>query len=387
MSCAVLRLTSLAALTTSVCFLASGAHAQYPPPPGRGQPPPGYGQPPPGYGQPPPGYGQPPPGYGQPPPGYGQPPPYPPGPGYPGPPGYGPPGGRRVSTGLEVGTLYGSSVAWGVGTGIWIDAEAGVDDPGLMLIAPAVIGVTAPLGVFLVDHFAFRSGMPEGLPSAISAGMLVGAGEGLGVAGHQWVTADADGEWGFRGLARAEVLGATLGGAAGVGLYYWLRPAPETNILIASSTFWGASIGSFFGGGASAAWASWGDTNDSLSLGGLIGFNTAVGGAVAASILWTPSFNQLGWMWGGYTIGTVASLPVYIFYAGSEDHDPRRGLIFQGVAGTIGLGLGAFLGTPRRKRRYARAEQRVDDAPIRVSGAGLMPVRDGMGVQLAGTLW
>ncbi|MBW2453238.1 MAG: hypothetical protein JRI68_01955 [Deltaproteobacteria bacterium] len=374
---AVARTFCLAAIAASAALAPGEAEAQYPPAPPGQPPPPGYGQPPPGYGQPPPpGYGQPPPpGYGQPPPGY------PPG------QGYGPPKkkGRPVSTGLELGTLYGTSIAWGVGTGIWIDAEAEIDDPGLMLITPAILGATAPLGVFLVDRFAFRHGMPEGLPSAIAAGMMVGAGEGLAIAGHQWVTADADDEWGFRGLARAEVIGSTLGGAAGVGLYYLARPVPETNILIASSTFWGASIGTMFGGGASNG--DWGQANDGVSLGGIIGFNVAVAGAVGSSFFWTPSWDQVGWMWGGWAIGSVASLPVYAFYAASDEHDPRRGLIFQGVAGTIGLGLGAVFAEPRRNKGYAEVEDEVDDRPVRILGGGLMPVNNGMGLQMSGTLW
>ena len=59
--------------------------------------------------------------------------------------------------------LYGTSVAWGAGTGIWIDVEAGVEDPGLRLIPPLLFGAAAPLSVFFVDRFAFRNGMPEGL--------------------------------------------------------------------------------------------------------------------------------------------------------------------------------------------------------------------------------
>ncbi|MBW2522679.1 MAG: hypothetical protein JRI23_00825 [Deltaproteobacteria bacterium] len=363
-----------AVFAVAALILVEPAHAQYPAPqpaqPGYGTP----GQPPPpGYGQP--GYGQ--PGYGQ--PGYGQ-------------PGYGmPPGqkqGRPVSTGLEMAYLYGTSAAWGVGTGIWIDAEAGIDDPGLMLILPAVLGTAAPVGVFLIDRFAYRKGMPDGLPSAVATGLVVGAGEGLGIASLQWVTSDAEDEWGFKGLARAEVIGSTLGGAAGYGLYYLTRPQPETNILISSSVVWGTLIGSAFGGGASNG--DWGGyTNDGLALGGLIGYNVALAGAVTTSLFYTPSWDQIGWMWGGLGLGMLASLPVYIFYAGSEDHDPRRGMIFQGVAGTIGLGLGAILAKPKSDHSgyYGQNEQTKRTEWVKVLGGGLMPIYKGVGAQVAGMLW
>jgi hypothetical protein len=294
--------------------------------------------------------------------------------------------GRKVSTGLEMATLYSTAVAWGVGTGIWIDAEADITDPGIMLIPPLIIGAAAPVGVFFIDRFAFRKGMPEGLPSAVAAGMIAGAGEGLGIAGYQWVSSDAADEWGFRGLARAEVLGSTLGAAGGAALYFIAKPVPETNILIASSTFWGAGIGTFFGGGASNG--DWGEANDDVGLGGLIGFNVALAGAVTSSFFWTPSWNQLGWMWGGFAIGAAASTPVYIFYAAAEDEDPRRGLIFQGVAGTIGLALGAIFAKPRSNvSRYGNLEREEDKPWIRLHGGGPMAVNGGMGLQLAGALW
>src|SRR5688572_14547306 len=49
-----------------------------------------------------------------------------------------PPGAptKTRSTALEVGYLYVTAAAWGVGTGIWIDAEAGIEDPGLQFIFP-----------------------------------------------------------------------------------------------------------------------------------------------------------------------------------------------------------------------------------------------------------
>src|SRR5215468_5006381 len=59
---------------------------------------------------------------------------------------YGPQPGSSTSqdaTDLELGTLYAMAAGYGVGTGIWIDAEAGIDDPGLKFLAPAILGVGA----------------------------------------------------------------------------------------------------------------------------------------------------------------------------------------------------------------------------------------------------
>lgn len=349
-------------LLSSVSRIAS---AQYPPPGGQYNAPYGGQYNAPYGGQ----YGQPPGPYG----GYTYPPPAAP-----------PPrsSSQPKSTPLEVGYLYVTSAAFGVGTGIWIDAIAGIEDPGLRLIAPAVLGVAAPIGVYFLDS----PPMPRGLPSAIATGMIVGAGEGLGVASYQYVTAKKGEEWGFVGLATSEVIGATVGGAAGLGFYYLFRPKPQTNLFIASGAFWGTLIGSEIGGGASNG--DWSASNDTISLAGLIGFNVATAAAVGLSIAWTPSWNQLAWMWGGLGIGTVVSLPVYIFYAGS-DYDPRRGLIFQGVAGALGIAAGALIGRPDARGAVVRNEHEERRRPpwARVLGGSLVPHEGGIGARVVGELW
>ncbi|MFS8071645.1 MAG: hypothetical protein ACMG6S_35190 [Byssovorax sp.] len=416
-----MRLSSLLGSISALLVTAvtSGALAQYPQQPGYGQPQPGYGQPQPGYGQPQPGYGQPQQGYGQPQQGYGQQQPY---------NGYGyvaPSGGSQKSTSLEIATLYATATAWGVGTGIWIDAEAGTTNPGLALIAPTLLGAAAPVAVFFADRPAMRAG----LPSAIAAGLLIGAGEGLGIAGYQAVTSTnarceftASGgvtsaassvpssSWGFKGLARAEFIGSTIGGLGGFAYGYFLRPSPKTNVLIASSAVWGTVIGSEFGWGASKLTETyvagtgnntvtvsrktmWSETNDSAALGGLIGFNALVVGAAGLSLAWRPSWHQLQWMWGGFAIGQAASLLVYPFYA-ATDSDPRTGLIYQGVLGTIGLVAGAFIGRPDTPGSLAREERQENEEQdrqrhgrfARIIGGGLMPVPGGAGASVTG-IW
>jgi hypothetical protein len=295
------------------------------------------------------------------------------------------PSGKKRSTALEVGYLYVTAAAWGVGTGIWIDAEADIRDPGLSLIFPGILGVAAPVGVFALDQYVYAPAMPRGLPSSIATGLLVGAGEGLGIASYQWVSSDEENEWGFKGLARAEVIGSTLGGVAGYGFYYFLRPSPKSNVLVSSSIFWGSLIGTEFGAGASRSSADWGETNDSMSLGGLIGFNVALAGAAAVSTVWVPSWDQLGWMWGGLALGTVISLPVYLFYVNSE-FDARHGLIFQGIAGALGIGAGALIGRPDRKGAIAEEENEKPKF-ARVRGATLVPIPGGVGAQVMGELW
>ncbi len=304
-----------------------------PPPPQQQQqpqqPPPQYGQqqPQPGYGQqqPQPGYGQPPPqpGYGQQPYGYQQPPPR-----------------SDTRTTFEIGTLYATSVGYGFGMGSWISLEAGIDDPGVFLIPPAILGLAAPIGVYILD----QPDMDRGLPSAIAAGMLIGAGEGIGIASHQFVTSAEEDEWGFIGLARATAIGSTLGAVGGYAFGYYEEPSPKSTAFVMSGVLWGTAAGSMFGYGASEAGVGYGRANDSASLGGLIGFNVGLAATGALSIVYIPSYGELAWMWGGAGVGAAVSLPVFLFYAEKDGPPAKRGFLFMGTATLLGIGAGALLG-------------------------------------------
>jgi hypothetical protein len=286
---------------------------------------------------------------------------------------------------LEIGTLYGMSAAYGVGTGIWLDAELGIDDPGLRFLPPVALGLAAPVGVFLLD----RPRMPRGMPAAIAAGMAIGAGEGVGIASYQYVRAKAQDEWGFRGFARAVFIGSTAGAALGYVTGAAMEPSPKTSLLLGSGVLWGAAIGSMAGYGGSRAGSDFGVANDAASLGGLIGYNAGLVGLAALSMVWVPSYKSVAWMWMGFGGGVALSLPVYLFYLGS-DHDARRGLIVQGAAATLGLVAGAVFTIDSRDYSSTPGSHIAAGASnpvLRITGGGLMPVPGGMGLTLSGLLF
>ncbi len=259
-----------------------------------------------------------------------------PGSGYP--PRYVSPSASHKSSNLEIGSLYAVSIGYGVGLGVWVDAEAGIEDPGIRLIPPSILGLAAPIGVYFLDQPA----MPRGMPAAIAAGMAIGAGEGLGIASYQFVTASDEDAWGFKGLARSVSIGATAGGVAGYALAVTQEPSPKTSLFLSSGVLWGTTIGSMFGYGASPADVDWGVANDSASLGGLIGFNAGLAATAGLSLAMTPTYDQLGWMWAGGGIGAAASLPVFLFYAGEDTPPAKRGFIFMGTATTLGVVAGGI---------------------------------------------
>ncbi len=313
----------------------------------------------------------------------------PPGPGYGGYGGYGAYGPSAYTapraTDVEMGFLYGFSAAYGVGTGIWLDAELGIEDPGIRLILPGVLGVGAPVGIYLADQ---QLPFTRGQAAAVATGMAIGAGQGIGIASYQFVTADAEDVWSFKGFSRSVFVGSTLGAAAGYAAAVTMEPSPRTSLLLGSSVVWGTAIGSMFGYGATNPDRGWGESNDGAALGGLIGYNAGLVGAAAISSVWVPTYKSLVWMWSGFGIGTGASSVVYLFYAGS-DHSPRRGLIFQGTAATLGLAAGAAL-TFNDTSDIAENDvpwQNAKPNSVFITGGGPMPVPGGMGLQLSGILF
>jgi hypothetical protein len=240
---------------------------------------------------------------------------------------------RKASDG-ELGVLYGTSAVYGFGSGIWLSTEFGISDPGTYLIAPLVLGVAGPVAVYVTN----RPRMRHGTPAAIAAGLVVGAGEGLGVATFQMVSADEADAWGFLGLSRATFIGATVGGAAGVVVGTLLEPPPESSAMTTSGAVWGAAVGSMVGFGASGS-----DGRRGASLGGLIGYNAGLVAMAGLSTVAVPSWYQLSWMWAGAGIGAAASLPIFLFYMGEDTPPAKRGFIFMGTTTAVGLVAGTVL--------------------------------------------
>ncbi|MBK8937714.1 MAG: hypothetical protein IPM79_08730 [Polyangiaceae bacterium] len=269
-----------------------------------------------------------------------------------------------------------------MGTGIWLDVEAEIENPGLAIIMPALFGAAAPVGVFIADYATDK--LPEGFPAALATGMWLGGGLGLGVWSVQ--SAISSDEWGFAALGRATFVGSLAGGAIGGVVGGLIEPSPKTSMLILSGSGWGGLVGMAFGGAASSG--DWKRANDAVSVGTLIGGGVGLLGSAGASFGWTPSWSQLGAMWGGFAIGAAATTPIYLVYL-AVDADPRTGLIAQGIGGLIGIGVGAFLAPPNRKD-YAGND--IDDRlePFefaKLVGVGPMATPGGLGLELTGMLW
>jgi hypothetical protein len=173
-----------------------------------------------------------------------------------------------------------------------------------------------------------------------------------------------------------------LGAAGGVALGYLQGPSPKSSLLLSSSVLWGSAIGSMFGYGATAANQGYGLSNDGAARGGLIGFNVGLLAAAGLSTVYIPSYKSLGAMWLGAGIGFAASLPVYLLYAGDGGPPAKRGLIFSGVATTLGIGAGALFTINSEVSAIADAPPRF----ARIHGFSPFTVEKGAGVAVVGEL-
>ena len=286
-------------------------------------------------------------------------------------------GASSTASSFESGTLYLSAAAYGIGMGVWVDAELDLGDPALILIPPTVLGVAAPLTAYIVDP---RS-LPRGLPGAMAAGVVIGAGEGLGIASLQMVTSDDP--WGFTGLSRAVAIGSTLGAVGGYAVGVLQEPSPNISAFATSGVVWGTLIGSAIGLGASEEDVDFSRANDSMARGGLIGFNGGLVVTMALSTVFVPSLDQLSWAWLGGGIGALASLPVYLFYIGDDTPPAKRGLLFTATATTLGIVAGGAFGPLVGGVGLGAASSEY----ARVDYVTPFMLRGGVGLQVGGTLF
>ena len=159
----------------------------------------------------------------------------------------------------------------------------------------------------------------------------------------------------FRGFARSVFIGSTVGIGAGYAAAVFIEPSPKTSLLLGSSVLWGTAVGSMFGYGGSKADSAFGDANDSASLGGLIGYNTGMLGQRRCRPCGSPRTSRSPGCGSALAPVSAYRCQCTLLYAGG-DHDPRRGLILQGTAGTLGPTRGSHFhdGYQRRceRRRY-----------------------------------
>ncbi|HWO11268.1 MAG TPA: hypothetical protein VNN80_17360 [Polyangiaceae bacterium] len=291
------------------------------------------------------------------------------------PPAAAPPSTKASS--FESNTLYVTSAAYGLGLGLWLDAELELSDPALLLIPPTALGLAAPLGAYALN----QPRLPRGVPGAIAAGLFIGASEGVGIATVQMVTSEDP--WGFLGLSRAAALGSTLGGIGGYAVGVLQEPSPNISAFVTSGVVWGTLVGSAIGLGASEPGVGFSESNDWMARGGFVGLNSGLLVTMALSTAFVPTLDQLSWMWLGGGIGALVSLPVYLFYIDDDGPPAKRGLLFTATTTTAGIVAGGVFGPQLGDVGLGAASSVL----ARVDYITPFSVRGGLGLRVGGTLF
>jgi hypothetical protein len=240
-----------------------------------------------------------------------------------------------------------------------------------------LLGVAAPVTAYILE----RPALPRGVPGAVAAGLVIGAAEGLGIAGVQVLT--SDNPWGFKGMSRAVAIGSTLGGVGGIALGVSQEPSPNISAFATSGVVWGSLIGSAIGLGVSRDGDPFSRANDRMARGGLIGLNAGLVATMALSTAFVPTLDQLTGMWLGGGIGALISLPVYLFYIGDGGPPAKRGLLFTATATTLGIVGGGVFGPMVGGSAFGAARSEF----ARLDYVVPFAVRGGLGLQVVGTLF
>jgi hypothetical protein len=114
----------------------------------------------------------------------------------------------------------------------------------------------------------------------------------------------------------------------------------------------------------------------------LIGLNVGLAASAGLSTIYIPSYKSLGAMWLGAGIGFAASLPIYLLYARDGGPPAKRGLIFSGVATTLGVGAGALFTFGSEDSASGDAAPRF----ARIHGFAPFAVEKGAGLAMTGEL-
>ena len=237
----------------------------------------------------------------------------------------------------ELTTLYATAILYGLGTSAWLALQVEPDNVAGALIPFATLTPAAAAVVALADGWR---PLRHGIPHAIAAGMYLGFGEGLWLAGFQraYASAHAGVElWGAQRISTALWLCATGGGLAGGLIGAINRPTPGRVSFTASSAIWSGALGAFVAHALSP------DASERGQLTYLVG-GLAYNAGLLAGILFGPvvapsvarvRYADLGGLFGALLVGGGYALLV-------ADADSRVGLGLAAGGGVLGLGITAW---------------------------------------------
>jgi len=261
----------------------------------------------------------------------------------------------RRSSG-EIATLYLAAVAYGLGTGAYISILAEPESVSGVTVPLLVMGSAMPLTVYFLDR---ASPFRYGTPSAISAGLAVGALEGALFTSWYQAQADRADEITAKTAATLVWLPTTIGALAGGVLGEKVGTTPGRAELLAAGGAYGAAI---TGLTVSSIVDDNPEADDAVLLSAAIAANAGLVGGYLLGRRWSPGvarvrYIQLGGLSGGLGTGLL-----YMTFA-DENSDGRAfgALTAAGIVG--GLALATWLTEDMPQDRRPDDPQAATAAP------------------------
>jgi hypothetical protein len=283
-------------------------------------------------------------------------------------------GGRDRSrrTGDEIASLYGYSVVYGLGTGLWIaslsepDSAAGVILPSLGL-AGLSAGVVATL-----DR---GKGMSYGVPQSIQAGLTLGFLQGVFWTSWNQARVRSDKEWEVKTVTTLLWGASTAGAVAGGVLGSRYGTTPGRASFVSSAGLWTGTVGGLLAAALTPGEES--KRDDSGLLVAALGLNLGAGLGVWQAGSVSPSIARVRFIDLGGVAGGLVAGGLYLA-ASDQNYDDR------GLAGMTALGMAGGLGLAFQLTRGMEAD-RPEEAPGGVDArASITPVRGGFSLGLNG---
>lgn len=278
----------------------------------------------------------------------------------------------------EIVSLYGSSIVYGLGTGVWLDAAIPVEGSGPAVLLP--IGTAAAASVVGVAFLDSGRGLRYGVAQSIVSGMYLGLEEGVVLSA--WNNSREGSHTMKPGAIATVIWGtSTAGAVAGAIVGTTVGTTPGRASWVGSTGLWtglfvGSVAGAFNGGG---------NATDPL-LGTALGLNVGVVGGMLSADAVSPSIARVRYLDLGGLCGVLLLDGVYLAATGDRsDARAASGLAALGMAAGLGVTWAATHDMPqdRRDRRAPTAAE----TPVANVSPMLTPMQGGAVLGLQGQLF
>lgn len=275
----------------------------------------------------------------------------------------------------EIGVLYLSSIAYGLGTGAWVDVQSEPRSTAGGVLPPLMFAGAAVGTVALLDR---GNGLRYGTAQSISSGMFVGFSHGLVWSTYYQASSTYHDQMDAKNHASL-IWGATTVGALAGGIIGTVSSTtPGRAAFVSSATLWPALVMGFGAAGLSS------DNryrDDHAMLASAIGAAAGTMGGVLAAGSVSPTtarvrFLDLGAIGGGLAVGGLT-----LAARADKSEDGGEVLIATDLGILAGLGLSWWL-TENMPRDFGA--QKPQSAGLTMTPS-IVPQRNGLGVGAIGS--